>query len=193
MLTGKYKLKPEFFKFDAPYFGFAKCCGVTPKVNFDPANPSARYQVGAIACPICDNQVGVIANGPGPLPEQVGFLYQNWNRAIKAPLANIPEGFAWGEVSVTHYFMGGKVEKRLHFRVLKNEGNKWFNYCMYRNQIVELELPAKGRSVAIDTGEISCTDGTSWKSFRFDAFNQKWKKQLEEFLVVSLDSEPYRY
>lgn len=188
MLSEKHKISPERYKYDAPYLGFALCCNTQPKVDFNPNEANAKYHVGHMSCPVCNKQVGVIANGVGELPDRVGFLYQNWNRhSPKAPLFNMPEGFDWYDVRVSYRPHGSTVEAHKYFMILKFEGLKVFNYCLYRNQVVELEFLKRGMNARFYTSNISSTDGTNWSSADFICHSEKWKKLLEKFLVVSLE------
>lgn len=123
----------EAFKWPAPFFGAALCCGgVVPAVDFDATAPNAAYRIGHIRCPQCGNQVGVIANGGGNLLENVGFLYENWNRCfqpckvnsgvlVEPPIALPPgkEGYRWSGLDISYQYIGGKRSKRIHFVLFK--------------------------------------------------------------------------
>lgn len=129
----KYCLSPEAFKWPAPFFGYALCCGgVPPVVSFDSTAPGAAYHIGHIRCPKCGNQVGVIANGGGNLFENVGFLYENWNRCFQPckvnsgdllePTIALPqgkEGYRWGALDIDYSYVGGKRGKSIHFVLFK--------------------------------------------------------------------------
>lgn len=194
MLSNQYKLPLERYKYDAPYLGFATCCGELPKVDFDVNHPNAMYNVGHMACLKCNGQLGVVANGDGILPDRVGFLYQNWNRHhANQPLHNMPQGFFWSEATIEYMPHGSKESRRKHFVILKIDGRKVFNYCLHRQTIVELEFPVKYHSASFTTSEVSCTDGTRWPTVYFTAYNGKWKSKLEDFLIVNLDERPRRW
>jgi hypothetical protein len=89
----KWKVKPDKFKYPAPLFGYALCCNTKPLVDFDINSPN--HQIGHIACPVCNNQIGVIAGGK---EKALGFLYNNWNRNFPDGPFEMPEGFKWGEI-----------------------------------------------------------------------------------------------
>jgi hypothetical protein len=188
MLEQKYKLPKSSYKFDAPFLGFALCCNEKPKVDFDSSKENAKYYVGHMACPVCDNQLGVIANADGGLPDRVGFLYKCWNLELpNNKLFNMPEGFSWYESRITHQWYGGQITRCKYFLVLKIEDKKVYNYCLYRNKIIEMEFP-KGNSCYFDLNEWVSGGNKKWNAINFYTRSNKWKKKLEEFLVVNLDS-----
>jgi len=195
MLDKKHKLPKDRFKYGAPYFGFALCCGVKPKVDFNPSDPNAKYRVGHMVCPVCDKQLGVISNGDGELPDRVGFLYQAWNRELpNSPLFNVPEGFFWCEARAEYKPHGETFGATKYFLILKVKERKVFNFCPYRNEIVELEFPKPSYNMGACFTETSWSGGDrQWRGFYFTAYNYKWKNLLENFLVVNLDPRGYGY
>lgn len=133
LLEKQWCRPPEAFKWPAPFYGYALCCeGVPPAVDFDTSDPNSAYRVGCIRCPKCGNQAGVIANGGGNLFENVGFLYETWNRCFqpckvnsgdlvepKIALPEGKEGYRWGECSIDYSYVGGKRDRRIHFVLFK--------------------------------------------------------------------------
>lgn len=183
MLSEKYKIPIDWLKFDAPYIGFAQCCGVNPKVNFNSKLPNAKYNVGIIGCPVCNNQYGVIANAEGELPERVGFLYKNWNNDLpNNTLYNFPKGFSWGSLTVEFLPPGSTIQWSRSFIIYKIEGNRFFNYNFYTGKIDEIEFP-KGYKSAYFRG--------GGQYFNITVLNYKWKKLMEKFFNCSLEPRPW--
>jgi len=194
MFLGKYSIDKKRFCFDAPYIGFAQCCGVNPKVDFDSKNENAKYYVGHMGCPVCNNQIGVIANGDGELPERVGFLYNAWNRANpNKPLYNIPSGFKWGTLSVSYMPHGSTIEDSKYFIIYKIEGQIIYYYNFYTCEINQMNLPIGKAGVYFLENRGWCTDKSEWNTLTIGCFNYKWKQIIEKFFMVDLNEKIHRY
>ncbi len=168
----KYRRPAEAFKWPAPFFGYALCCGgVPPAVDFNPADPNAAYRIGHIRCPKCGNQVGVISNGDGGMFEKTGFLYEHWNRCfqpckvnsgalIEPPIA-LPqgkEGYRWGECSIDYEYVGGKRGKRIHFVLFKTNHSDVLGKGMGKEYYIDEERCLKDLSILDQSGnELSLT------------------------------------
>lgn len=165
-LEERYKRPIASFKYPAPFFGYALCCGgVLPRVDFDATQPNAAYYVGHIHCPQCNNQVGVIANGGGNLLENVGFLYEHWNRCfqpckcnegvLKEPTIVLPpgkEGYRWGECSIDYQYVGGKRGKRIHFVLFKTNHSDLLGKKMGKEYYIDEERCLKDLSILDKSG-----------------------------------------
>lgn len=163
----------ESFKWPAPFFGYALCCGgVPPAVDFDASDPNSAYRVGHIRCPKCGNQVGVIANGGyDNLFEKVGFLYENWNRcfqpckvnsgALIEPTIALPqgkEGYRWGELDIDYEYVGGKRGRRIHFVLFKTAHSDVLGKKAGKEYWIDDERCLKDLSILDSSGnEISLT------------------------------------
>jgi hypothetical protein len=178
----QYKVNKELFKFDAPFVGFALCCsGARPKVTFDVKSPSAKYSVGGIHCPVCDNQKHVIANGSDNLAQNVGFLYHHWNREFpNGPFYGLMEGFWPVQLNVSFLQYGREDFHRYDFAVM--------DWAGLASGVI--------RKIRLTTGEIATLEFTPKSNQGIHAdfnsgmnlvsltsFNYKWEKKLTEFLV----------
>ncbi len=209
MLESKYKLPKDRYKYDAPFFGYVYCCNTKPRVDFDPSNPNSKYSVVHIQCPVCDKQVGVIANGRGELPERVGFLYENWNREFQPcdvnegklvePKIDAPEGYRWAALRVNNTYMGGKDSDSLHFILFKTshsditgkimDKRHWIDndrklkdlqLLTIENKEIDLTWLCQLRNASIYISESWCTDKTSWYQLNVSFYNTA-RKHIKRF------------